>query len=138
MRPPDPRFCLCGHHADGHLKHFCVAPSCPCTGFVRDPKALDFPERREKPAPPPIESVTAIQRAVRIVVEWNDHVPGQPVPRGRTLAELIAGALREVELERDAALARAQTAEDELAVARRELAQLVAVDPRDELGEAGA
>lgn len=76
----------------------------------------------------------AHQRAVRVVMAFDEH-DRRP---GRTLAELIVQELREVEAERDAALARAQSAEDELAVARRELAALAGEAPlrRDECGGA--
>lgn len=47
--------------------------------------------------------MSPVNRAVRVVVEWNDRVPGEPTPPGGTLAEMIAKEIREaVDDEREA------------------------------------
>lgn len=36
LNHPDPRFCVCGHHADGHSVGRCFGAECPCLGFLLD------------------------------------------------------------------------------------------------------
>jgi hypothetical protein len=83
----------CGHSLETHA----AASPRPCAHlFGCATRCAGFIEKLDTPE----------QRAVRVVLEWQNAVPGAPRPPGRSLAELIAREIREaVEAALDVAVA---------------------------------